>query len=239
MSNKIVFKQIGKRQGLSEKIVAQIKALASEGNLQPGDKLPPEREFAVILGISRTSLREAFKTLAAMGLVKIIHGKGVFVQQPNEASELGILTSLILPSDPGAITDIFHIRMVIELLAIKWAVQRCAKTEMNKLLREIKDIQMAADNSKFSLIKFYEHDYRFHMLLAEAAHSPLLMSIMRDVMRYCAECRRKTLKKEYRPFSSIVEHSEIVEAIKRRDLQMARQAITRHITNVKANVLKE
>ena len=239
MSNKTVFKQIGKQQGLSEKIVAQIKALASEGNLQPGDKLPPEREFAAILGISRTSLREAFKTLAAMGLVKIIHGKGVFVQRPNKAGELGILTSLILPSDPGTIRDIFHIRAVVESLAVEWAVQRCAKTEMNKLLKEVKDMQLAADNSKFSLIKFYEHDYRFHMLLAEAAHSPLLVSIMRDVMRYCAECRRKTLKKEYRPFSSIGEHSDIVDAIKKRDLRMARQAIARHITNVKANVLKE
>lgn len=231
------FKQIKAPQQLSDKIVAQIKAMISEGNLQPGDKLPAEREFAPILGISRTSLREAFKTLAAVGLVEIIHGKGVYIRQQSKDSELALLTSLILPCDSRAITDIFHIRMVIESLAVEWAVQRCHKTDVEKLSVEVREIQKAANDLKFSLLKFYEHDYRFHILLAEATHSPLLTSIMRNVMRYCAECRRKTLKKEYRPYSSIDEHYDIVESIKNRDLQMARQAIFKHITNVKANVL--
>ncbi|MCL6609521.1 MAG: GntR family transcriptional regulator, partial [Geminicoccaceae bacterium] len=55
----------------SERIVSQIKSLILEGRLRPGDKLPPERELAELMNVSRTSVREAIKTLAAMGLVVI------------------------------------------------------------------------------------------------------------------------------------------------------------------------
>ncbi|MGB7911189.1 MAG: FadR/GntR family transcriptional regulator [Desulfobaccales bacterium] len=229
---KIKFKQVKEAQQLPAKIVAQIKAMVAEGNLQPGDKLPPEREFAPILGISRTPLREALKVLAAMGLVKSIHGKGVFIEHQSNVSDLSSLTSLILPSDPEMISDIFQIRKVMEQLAVELAVQRCNVDEIEKLTLEVEDIRKSTNNSMFSLIKFYEHDYRFHVLLAKATHNALIESIMKTVMRHCAECRRRTLRKEYRPYSSIDEHLKIVEAISKRDLESARKAITEHINNV-------
>ena len=77
----------------AQRIVAQLRRLMVEGKLKPGDRLPPERELARQLNVSRTSLREAVKILSAMGLLSIQQGRGVFVTEANMEALLRALRS--------------------------------------------------------------------------------------------------------------------------------------------------
>ena len=92
-----MFKSINEeRKTFSRKVVEHIRDLISTGRLKPGDKLPPEREFAQQLGVSRTALREAFKSLSLMGILEIKQGEGTFISRVGPPSFMKAIEPMLL-----------------------------------------------------------------------------------------------------------------------------------------------
>jgi GntR family transcriptional regulator, transcriptional repressor for pyruvate dehydrogenase complex len=89
---------------LAQQVINHIRAKIEDGTLQPGDKIPPEREFAKALNISRASLRTGIGYLAAIGVMKVRHGVGTFIADgPAEfgKASIGLLGALFMDSSPG------------------------------------------------------------------------------------------------------------------------------------------
>jgi len=112
------------------RIATQLMELIDLQKLSPGDKLPPERQLADLLEVSRPSLREALHILQAQGLVQIKHGQGTYVQEPIVAQEL----RASMMSKTHGLNELFDAREVLEVPASKWSAEKATKEDI-RLLR--------------------------------------------------------------------------------------------------------
>src|SRR5919204_5269481 len=103
------------QRSLDARVVAYIRDLIESGQLTAGDRLPPERELAVQLNVSRTVLREALHTLAALGLIELQHGRGIFVTSGSAHATAQRLSASMQADDSAArLRELFAIRRILE-----------------------------------------------------------------------------------------------------------------------------
>ncbi|MFZ5648143.1 MAG: FadR/GntR family transcriptional regulator [Bacillota bacterium] len=219
----------------SERIVSQIKSLMFEGKLKPGDKLPPERELAEIMNVSRTSVREAIKTLSAMGLVAIRKGHGVFVAEANLGTVINkVGDALILKKDE--IEQLFEIRKVLETQAAHWAAERATEDEIsyiNRLVSEAKDACRHPDTCTDIITS---HDTKFHNAVIDASHNNVLGMVMSGLLEALTRVRARTMRLPGRVAQSVLDHEAIAKAITSRDGNEASTAMYRHIESVEKSI---
>ena len=172
------------------------------------------------LGVSRTPVREALRQLELEGLVKIIPNKGAYVTG-------------ITQSD---VRDIYIIRSMLEGLCTRWATEHITEEQ----LVELEEIMLL---SEFHLKKKEQCveqvsvlDGRFHKVLYEASDSRVLEHVLSDFHKYVKMARRLSVGFEGRAEKSVEEHRQILEAIKRKDADMAEELANRHIMNAMANL---
>jgi len=222
----------------SERIVSQIKSLMFEGKLNPGDKLPPERELAEIMNVSRTSVREAIKTLSAMGLVIIRKGHGVFVGEANLGSVINkVGDALILKKEE--IEQLFEIRKVLETQAAQWAAERATEEERLYIDRLVSQAKDACQNSDTRAEVITNHDTIFHNAVIDASHNNVLGMVMGGLMEALMKVRAKTMQVPGRVSQSIIDHEEIARAIKSGDGKKASDAMLYHIESVEKSIIRE
>ncbi len=224
------------KQYLYENIVLQIKALILEGNIKPGDRLPAEREMVDLFGVSRSCIREAIKSLATMGLVRVVHGQGVFVcEVSGEDSAAQVISNLIVPGT-GTMRDLFEMRKLLEAQAAEWAALRRTDGEAEAIMTTVvKAVSIAAAHPP-NIIGMWELDNKFHNQLALATHNQVLVRTMRGIMDLMAESRKGTLRFKDRPPKSAQEHLAVARAIIAGDPGAAREAMLTHLNNVEADL---
>lgn len=219
----------------SERIVAQIKALMLEGKLKPGDKLPPERELAEIMNVSRTSVREAIKTLSAMGLVKIRKGHGVFIDEANLESVFSrVSDALIITKDE--IGQLFEIRKVLETQAAQWAAERATPEEITYIARLVQEAKTACELPSTRSEVINNHDNIFHNAMIEASHNNVLGMVMNGLFEVLSKIRAKAMSVPGKVTQSILDHEEIAKAIAARDGMRASRAMFSHIESVEKSI---
>ncbi|MHB8987023.1 MAG: FadR/GntR family transcriptional regulator [Eubacteriales bacterium] len=219
----------------SQRIVLQIQALISKGKLKPGDKLPPERELAQMLNVSRTSVREAIRTLSTMGLLAIKKGLGVFITEANVEYILGNITeSLVIKEDE--IAQLFEIRMVLETQAVCWVVDRASDREVENILNIVKTAKEQIVDSMINEETARECDAKFHQGIMEATHNSILMVINQSIMHLLEKMRDKTLSIPGRAVQSIYDHERIAVAIVGRDKEKACELMRLHIESVENSI---
>ncbi len=235
-----VFQSVGNRKTpLYERVVMQIQSAISVGDLKPGDKLPPERELVKLFGVSRVSIREALKSLRAMGLVRIRHGDGVYVCELDPDDRVQNLAASLL--DPnGTIKELFEMRKVLETRAAAWAAERGVPRKIQELVRLIESIREGvAKRPSGYLFLLGEHDTKFHLCLAEAARNQVLVRVMNHLLDMLAESRARAWSVPGRPLRSVEEHARIVDAILSNDPVGARDAMRQHLENVEKELWQE
>lgn len=167
------------RVRLSDSIVSQIEGLILDGTLKPGDLLPPEREFAERLGVSRPSLREALLKLEARALVQTRRGGGYCVADVTAPTLTDPLVHL-LQRHPPAVLDILELRVGIEAISAFLAAQRATPADRAVLKRRYAALERA-DKGRGDPIANAEADLEFHMAIAEASHNVALIHVMRGL----------------------------------------------------------
>ena len=110
--------------GLTGRIVAQVEKLINDESLKPGDQLPPEREMAALIQVSRPSLREAVRVLEAQGRLVVRHGQGVFVRTAMTEQEF----RSALAATEVSYDELFAMREVLEVPAAAWAAEKASRT---------------------------------------------------------------------------------------------------------------
>ena len=214
---------------LTTQVVNHITTLIENGTLKPGDKIPPERELAHKLKISRASLRTGIGYLAAMGVMKVRHGVGTFVADgPPEIgkSSLGLLGAL----HGFKSWQMFEARLLLESGLAALAAERGKEEHLTVLAEEVAEMYATVDDPEEYLI----HDVRFHRTIALASGNPILAALMETITTALYDERRKTVELSRNLKDSADTHREIYRAIRAKNSVEARKVMERHLELAKS-----
>src|SRR5579862_9126041 len=123
-------------EDLTENVVRQLKASILRGAIKPGERLPPERELAALLKISRGSLRQALKALQIMGVLEVIHGSGTYLANAAEAV-LRDPEDLLVPLRGHSFAEMYEARRAMEAESAASAATRATEKDLQKMRAEI------------------------------------------------------------------------------------------------------
>ncbi len=208
----------------AELVVAHVRRLIDGGQLRPGDRLPPERELAQQVGVSRPSVRAGLRALAAMGVLQSRHGAGTFIRSgpPSLDSEpLSFLAAL----HGFTREQMFEARRVLEVGVAGLAAERATGEHLAAIAEEMTGLFASLDDPQ----AFLRHDIRFHRAIAAAAGNPILASLVEMVSAIFYAQRRKTADRAHDRRESAEAHRAIYSALRARDGQRAREAMNAHL----------
>lgn len=225
-----------KRIQRNEEIRRQIEHAIKNGDFLPGERLPSERELVETFGVSRVSVREAIRSLEAVGLVRVYQGRGAFVT--DRRSGLGELMTRWLDVHRDKVLELLGVRGVLDEYASRLAVENGNAAKI-AAVRAAHETFAAAVEAEVSTADIVALDIDFHIAVAEATENRLLFDLLSDLHSYLAESRYLALVPKNRPRQSLSEHSEIVAAIVARDAEAAVAATARHIARVRKIVAAE
>jgi GntR family transcriptional regulator, transcriptional repressor for pyruvate dehydrogenase complex len=219
-----------RRNRIYEEIARQIQKMIAE-KMKPGDMLPPERQLAEMFQVSRSSIRDAIRTLELSGLVEARQGLGTVVHD-RSADVLNPLTS-VLVQKRKQVSELLDVRKMIEPpLASRAAVHATAEevAEMDTILRRQQEKMQAGELA-------IEEDNEFHYAIALAADNSVVLKVLDILMDLLRDTRERSLQVEGRPERSMADHREILDAIKHKDAGGAEAAMRQHIEAVEKMVL--
>jgi GntR family transcriptional repressor for pyruvate dehydrogenase complex len=217
------------------RIATQLIEIIDVQRLNPGDRLPPERQLAELLEVSRPSLREALHILQAQGLVSIRHGQGTFIQEPIVAQEL---RASMMASTHG-LNELFDAREVLEVPASKWAASKASKEDIRQLRATLNQIDTVTSVAPIDFDQLQVLDAKFHLTIVGIAGNRFInqtLNVLQDVMKMSMET---TLRLPGRSDVSRREHHEILEAIESENGELASKLTLQHITGARVVALAD
>lgn len=217
---------------ISEEIVEQIKAMISQGQLKPGDRLPSERELSAMLGVSRPSVRESIMVLEAMGFLDSRQGGGTYVRALTEASIADPLAKLVEKKDPQLLRSLAEVRMGLESWSAYLAAQRATDEDIFEMRRIYAIMEQQAAKGGWSP----EVDAEFHYAITAASHNSLQMHVLDSIHSLFHATIQVALMEFYQQEGHVqlllTHHREIMEAIAAHDPELARQTMMAHLSLV-------
>ena len=220
-----------RRNRIYEEIARQIEKMITE-KMEPGDMLPAERQLADMFGVSRSSIRDAIRTLEMSGLVEARQGLGTVVREHAADAVVNPLTQ-VLVQKRKLVGELLEVRKMIEPpLAARAAVHATSDevAEMDNILRRQEEKMRGGELA-------IEEDNDFHYAIALAADNSVVLKVLDVLMDLLRETRERSLQVEGRPERSMAGHRDILDAIKRQDPIGAETAMCRHIESVEKIVL--
>jgi GntR family transcriptional regulator, transcriptional repressor for pyruvate dehydrogenase complex len=219
------------RDALPDQIAARLIDLITERRLKAGDRLPPERELAASMGVSRSSLREALRALAMLGVAEMRHGDGTYVTSLDPATLMRPVGLVLALSDAG-LEQLFEARKLVEPGLAALAAERISDEAAAELRRCAEASAAALDDAE----GFMWADIELHAQIARAASNAVLMRLLDSVAGMGIASRRRTGRLAAVREQSAHDHREIAAAIAAHDAQAASAAMLRHLENVERAV---
>ncbi|MGR3614915.1 MAG: FadR/GntR family transcriptional regulator [Paracoccaceae bacterium] len=218
---------------LSTTVVRQIELLILRGILQPGERLPSERELSEKMGVSRPSLREAIAELQERGLLASHAGSGVFVADVLGSAFSPALVELFGSHDE-AVSDYLSFRRDMEGLAAERAAQFGSASDL-KVIQTICDKMEAAQGQK-NADEEARLDAQFHSAILDASHNVVMLHMMRsmfDLLRQGVFYNRQVMFKQRTSRTALMDqHKAINAALQAQDPKAARKAVEDHLDYV-------
>jgi GntR family transcriptional repressor for pyruvate dehydrogenase complex len=217
-----------------EQVAEQIRRLISDGALKPGDLLPPERELVAKLGVGRSSIRDAVRTLEVMGILEPRQGHGTVVRDLS-ADALVVPLSLVLTRKRELVTELLDVRRMIE----PGLAARAAK---NATAEEIAHMGAILARHEAKLRRGEEamdEDSDFHYAIALAARNSVVLRVLDVLMDLLRESRSRSLQVPGRPQRSFDGHRRILRALQKRDAKAAEAAVRRHLKEIEEVVMRQ
>jgi GntR family transcriptional repressor for pyruvate dehydrogenase complex len=220
------------RNSVADQVAKKILDLVRTGNLKPGDQLPPERELAQLLEVSRPSLREAMRGLQILGVVKSRQGGGAYISSLNAADLLGPLQFLITLNAEN-VHALYESRVVIDGAIARMAAERLSDGDLARLRRLV-----AAQGGLFAdPIGFRVSDLEFHLTIMQSTDNPFLVRVSHSLYVLGMEYRRIASETAGVLRQSHADHEQIVAAFAGRDADAAEKAMVTHMRNVHRSTL--
>jgi GntR family transcriptional repressor for pyruvate dehydrogenase complex len=212
------------RQRLYEQVVEQLRQFVAEHGLGSGDRLPPERELAARLGVSRVSVKQAIVVLEVQGLVDVRHGGGTYLRR--DSLELEPVETLV--DRKRRLPDVLEAREALETKLAELAAHRRTVEDLTEIDAALAQMRREIDAGELGI----DGDRRFHAAVTVAARSSLLAQFMRSIADQIADSRHESLRQPGRPPRSLGQHQRIADAIRAGDGRAAATAMRRHVRTV-------
>ncbi len=213
------------RQRLTDSVVRQMSDLLQEQAWNPGEQLPSEAELATRFGVSKTVIREALRGLAAMKVIEIKQGKLPIVRIPT-SEPLESFFRFAINNGSGGIREALELRTALETYMVGLAAQRITDEEIGELKECIEELRTKTD----TLDPWVDADLRFHILIAKSSKNRLVLHLTEALGGLVRESIRTLhMQRELRDSQATFKrHLQIYEALKARNQEMARKAMTEH-----------
>ncbi len=212
------------RPRLYEQVVGQIQAWIAQNGLEVGDRLPPERELASRLGVSRATVSQALVAMEVVGMVSVRHGDGVVLVEP--AGSAKVVNALRRHAQQ--LPEIIEAREALETKLAALAAGRRTESDLAAMDEALAFMERDIASGGRGV----EGDERFHAAVTAAGHSPLLAKLMAEISDLIRETRISSLSQPDRPVNSLQGHRRIADAIRAGDADAAAQAMHEHVTMV-------
>ncbi len=212
------------RTRLYEQVAEQITTWIADNGVVAGDRLPPERELASRLGVSRATLSQALVALEVIGVVAVRHGDGTVVT--SSKSQTRIVDAIRAHAD--RLPEVIETRDALETKIAGLAAARRTDEDMERIDDALAAMQADIEAGGRGV----EGDERFHGAVTAAAHSLLLARLMDEIGDLIRETRIESLSQPERPRNSLAGHREIAEAIRAGDAAAASAAMHAHVEMV-------
>ena len=215
----------------AEEVVTRLQEMIQNGELAAGDRLPPERDLAKLLGVSRPTLRAGIRSLATVGILQSRQGAGTFVSEAEESPTLDSSPLRLMAALHGFTSDeMFEARLSLEMSIAAFAAERATSEQMTQMAEEVAGMYASLDDPKQYLV----HDMRFHQIIAAASGNRILTSLMNMVATILFEYRSKTVKRARDLKDSAEQHRNIYRAMRERSTVAAREAMHDHLIKTQA-----
>ena len=213
---------------VAAQVINQLTDLIRGGKLNPGDRLPPEREMAEQLGVSRPPIRESLRALEYAGVLETRYGDGVYVRSVSSLN--GGQPELVDILNRYTLEEMVEMRKVVEAATAGFAAERATSEDLDRLA----DIHRGARVGLDDMEAFVESDFAFHSAIAEATGNSLFCKTVQAVRTLMGEFNRELLNNRDARETVWNQHGEILDALTRRMGKSAEAAMERHLANVVA-----
>jgi len=218
---------------VSDSLSAKLEQMIVRGELPQGSRLPPEREFAAQLGVSRASVREALRELELKGMVDRRPGRGTTVADASRMLHTGSLLA-VMSEIERTVSEVMDLRAALEPPIAGRAASRATPRDVERLTAI-----HAAMRATRSPARAVELDVDFHQEIGRATHNPLLVKLVEVTSEWMAPSRNRPLQSRRRRSRSLAAHGRILDAIAAHDPDAAAAAMADHIADVNQLLVDE
>jgi DNA-binding FadR family transcriptional regulator len=216
---------------LAKQIAESIRGAITDGSLKADDRLPTEEELAARFGVSRPTIREALKRLAAQNLIRSRRGPsgGNFVNRPSQeelSSTLATASALMVGLGAFDVPDVIEARYELEVVCARLAAERREDAELAVMAAELEVQSEAALGDE----DFCASDVRFHRALVDATHNPVIQFVMFAVIEALQPIENMAVFRFSDRQTVLVQHRKLFRAVEARDAEAAVAAIAEQIT---------
>lgn len=216
---------------LTDEAIRRIKERILSGDLRPGDRLPPEKELAEALGLSRSSLREAVKALELVSVLDVRRGDGTYVTSLTPDLLLGALTFVADLHQDASVLELFAVRRVLEPEAAALAASRCTEQDVARLRVLLEPA--GSTPGVPSVDDLVAHDLVFHRSINELSGNGYLTGLLDSLSSSTLRARVwRGLMQEGSVERTLTEHRAIVDALAAGDPELVRAHVTVHVHGV-------
>lgn len=222
---------------LPDRLSVDLERLIIDGQLKPGDRLPPERELGELLGVSRVSIRQALHELESRGLIDRRPGRGtIVVSAASRGGHAGDALSALIDATSAGNTElsrIMELRAVIEPPIAALAATRVTSRDIAQLRALVEEMEVETDLEQYAVL-----DRAFHQAISQYTHNPLLAQLTELIASEIAPSRRRALQTPERRIASSAAHRRIFEAIAAHDGPTAETEARAHVESVLLSALR-
>ncbi len=221
------------RESVPEQVARRVLDLVVARQLRPGDQLPPERDLAEALGVSRPSVREAIRGLQILGVVRSRQGGGHLVTALDADAILGPIR-FFLALEPANVRALYDVRALIEAEVARLAAARLSEQDlwvMGEMLRR-------QEGRLGDPAYFRKSDFAFHQVVWEGCGNPFLKRIGESLHALGLEVRTRASETPGVLQQSFRDHGRLLDALQARDGAGAAEAAAEHMRNVLASSVR-
>ncbi len=208
-----------------ERIIRQIRELITSGQLKPGDRLPPERKLAEVLGVGRTNVRDAIKKLEFYGILKTLPQSGTIVAGMGITALEGLISD-VLKIENSDFGSLIETRVLLETASARLAAERRTEEDIESMKEALKAYEEKVNHG----LQAVEEDLMFHLKIAEASKNTVLKSLMLiitpDIINNFIQL---DVCKDGRTYTALDEHKVILKHIIAQEPENAAQAMRDHL----------
>ena len=216
------------KMSVTDKVIDSLRSYIQEPSRCEGEKLPTETELSQRLGVGRSTVREALRVLQTMGYVKIVHGKGAFIQSQspsNNPAEQWIAENYY------TLNEIYSVREILEPPIAAMASENATVQECEGLLQLVSDLGQALNLPREATNPNYlaQLDRAFHEKICEMTHNSILISIYQNISSILETYRINSFSIYENQRNVFIPHSRIADAIAAHDSIRASAEMRKHI----------